>query len=150
MESLHICPECGAVWQDDLTCQEYFYQMLFWEAENPSLGEVHHLMVLCYHLQHPSLYSQEGLEYAKHLLSDFVEAGLSPQEIRRREGSKVASQNRKWKIKSTDKSQGSYPNEICWEMVAQDVVFAGKNNYCLSVRKWARATLEILKATENI
>ena len=123
--------------------------MLYWEAEDPDLGEVHHLMVLCYHLQHPSYYSQEGLEYAKQLLCDFVEAGLSPQEIRQRDCSKVASQNRNWKIKATDKSRGSYPNEIRWEMVARDVVISGKNHYCQSVRKWAKTTLEILKATNN-
>jgi hypothetical protein len=31
------------------TCQDNFYQMLYWEAENPALGIVHHLMVLSSH-----------------------------------------------------------------------------------------------------
>ena len=119
--------------------------MLYWEAQDPRLGQVHHLMVLCYHLQHPGLYSQEGLEQAKRLLSDFVEAGVSPQEIRRRNRIKVASQSRKWKIKATDTSQG----KVQWEIVAQDVVAGGKHNYCESVQKWARATLETLKDTGN-
>lgn len=65
MKLLQTCPECGAVWQDGRTCQEYFHQMLYWEAEDPSLGEVHRLSVLCNYLQHPSLYSLEGLEQAK-------------------------------------------------------------------------------------
>src|SRR5512145_2930017 len=69
-------PECNAPWQEGQTCQDHFHQMLFWENEHPPLGEVHHLMVLCYHLQHPSLYAPEGLEYAKGLLVDFIERGL--------------------------------------------------------------------------
>jgi hypothetical protein len=149
MEPIKTCPECGAVWQDQRTCQEIFHEMLYWEAENPSLGEVHHLMVLCYHLQHPSMYSPEGLDQAKSLLYYFVEVGVHPQQIRRRDGSKLSSQNRKWKIKATEKSRGSYQNEIHWKMVTKDVVFAGKNNYCHSVRKWAKTTYEILKATNN-
>ncbi len=32
-------------------------------------------MVLCYHLQHPSLYSPEGLDEAKRLLIEFLEHG---------------------------------------------------------------------------
>jgi len=149
MESLRTCPQCGEIWQDGRTCQDVFHQMLSWEAEDPNLWEVHHLMVLCYHLQHPGYYSQEGLRQAKYLLYEFLEVGVPPQQIRRRDGRKLASQNRKWKIKATEKSRGSYQNEIHWKMVTKDVVFAGKNNYCHSVRKWAKTTYEILKATNN-
>ena len=71
------CPECGASWTNGQTCDDYFHQMLFWEVENPGDGaEVHHLMVLCYHLQHPSLYSPAGLSEARRLLAEFVERGL--------------------------------------------------------------------------
>ena len=88
------CPECGAEWRADQTCQDDFHQMLFWEAENPALGEVHHLMVLCYYLQHPSLYSPEGLEYARGLLIAFVEHGAAPQDIRRQNSAQLSSQTR--------------------------------------------------------
>jgi hypothetical protein len=37
------CPECGASWDDEATCQDHFHQMLFWENEYPDYGaEVHH------------------------------------------------------------------------------------------------------------
>ncbi len=63
------CPECETPWTNGHTCQGSFYQMLGWESERPSvLGEVHHLMVLCYHLQHPSLYSPEGLSLSTPLM----------------------------------------------------------------------------------
>jgi hypothetical protein len=65
MKPIQHCPECGAVRHGDTTCQDGFHQMLFWENEDPANGAVHHLMVVSYHIQHPSLYSPEGLENAK-------------------------------------------------------------------------------------
>lgn len=69
------CPECGAVLQGGETCAALFHQMLYWENEQPELGSVHHLMVLCYHLQHPCLLSKAGLDYGVELLRDFLENG---------------------------------------------------------------------------
>ena len=97
--SPQVCPECGAVWHDEKTCQDHFHQMLFWEAEHPSYGEVHHLMVLCYHLQHPSLYSPEGLGAAKHLLAEFLERGATTDDVRKRQRAELDSSKRTWKIK---------------------------------------------------
>src|SRR5512147_743298 len=121
----HRCPECGAAWADGNTCTDYFHQMLFWEAEDPSLGIVHHLTVLCYHLQHPSLYSPEMLDGAKQLLVDFVERGVSPQTVRQRDRTKLDSGNRSWKIKGTAGSHGTYHNPIHWTMTASDVTAGG-------------------------
>jgi hypothetical protein len=75
MEENKSCPACGA---EGDNCEADFHQMLFWEAERPEIYEVHHLMVLGYHLQHPHLYSVEGLENALGLLQDFVSEGLTP------------------------------------------------------------------------
>ena len=72
MDSMPFCSECGAAQTPEATCQDHFHRMLAWEIENPSLGEVHQLMVLSYYLQHPSLYSPRGLEGAKQLLVDFL------------------------------------------------------------------------------
>ena len=82
MDAVQLCPECGAVLAGEQTCLDYFHQMLFWENENPGYGEVHHLTVLCYHIQHPSLYSPEGLSEAIRLLSGFLEQDLTPQQSR--------------------------------------------------------------------
>ena len=146
METPQHCPECRATWTEGITCQDHLHQMLFWEAEDPSLGVVHHLMVLCYHLQHPSLYSLEGLQYSIGLLTDFVERGLSPAEVRQRSRDTVDSGNRKWKITATAASKGAYDRPIQWTMTAADVVAAGMPNYCDSVRKWAATMHETLKA----
>src|SRR5512133_3431095 len=125
MNSAPFCPECGAAQTHEATCQDHFHQMLAWELENPSLGEVHHLMVLSYHLQHPSLYSPEGLKGAMQLLADFLERGIAPNEVRRRDRAAMDSGNRKFKITGTAQSHGAYAHPVQWTMTAADVVAGG-------------------------
>jgi hypothetical protein len=104
-------------------------------------------MVLCYHLQHPSLYSLEALREGIKLLTDFVDKGLTPQQIRERNRLRLSSANRKWKIKGTPESHGSYPHAMNWPMTAADVTAGGKEDYCACVKAWARSICEVLKAT---
>lgn len=150
METQQICLECGAFVPEGNTCQDYFSQMLAWENERPENGQVHHLTVLCYYMQHPSLYSPDGLREAKQLLVEFVEKGVSPQEMRRRNRDRVDSGERKWKIKATAESKGAYLHPIQWKMTAEDVVANGIDAYCDSVRAWARSMLDIIRASGNL
>ncbi len=120
--------------------------MLYWENEDPARGVVHHLMVLSYHLQHPSLYSPEGLEYGLQLLEDFLEGGVSPQQARRRNRRAVASDQRQWTIRSRPGRPGVYQSPVHWSMRALDVVEAGAEQYVPSVQQWARAILSDLRA----
>jgi len=138
------CPECGAAWAGGQTCQEFFHQMLFWENEQPALGEVHHLMVLCYHLQHPSLYSAEGLRHARRLLAEFVEEGLSPQASRRRNRERVDSGRRRWRITARPGDEGRYERPIAWTMTARDVVAGGMERYLKNVEAWAKGIYDNL------
>ena len=149
METIQVCPECGAAGHEGKTCQDHFHHMLFWENEHPSYGEVHHLMVLCYHLQHPSLYSPEGLSAAMYLLGDFLERGVTTEEVRKRYSATVDSGKRRWKIKGTPASHGVYDPLIRWTMTAADVTAGGVDNYCESVRTWARSVYEALKTSGN-
>jgi hypothetical protein len=121
------------------TCQDDFHQMLFWENENPANGEVHHLMVLCYHLQHPSRYSREGLAHARGLLADFVVRGVSPQQVRRERRGEVASGQRAWTVTARPGNRGAYAQPVRWTMTGRDVVAAGEPRYRASVRAWAEA-----------
>ena len=150
MEVMELCHECGAAWQGGKRCEDDFHQMLARESEDPTLWEVHHLMVLCYHLQHPSLYSPEGLAWAQNLLVNFVELGMSTEEVRRRNRTNLDSGNRKWKIKGTPDSHGSYTRPVKWTMTAADVTAGGMSDYCDNVRAWAQSVLVSLKASENI
>lgn len=133
------CPECGARGTAEQTCRDRFHQMLFWESEDPARWEVHHLMVLCYHLQHPSLYSAEGLATARGLLADFIERGLTPEQVRKKNSGRVDSGARNWSITARPGNQGAYDRPIRWTMTAADVVGNGAETYCTSVRSWARS-----------
>lgn len=147
METTTTCPECGAALQDGLTCQDHFHQMLAWEAEYPDKTlAVHHLLVLCYYLQHPHLYSPEGLQGAKKLLFAFVEEGVTPQEMRRRLRDVVDSSKRTWKVTGTPDSYGAYAHPIHWPMTARDVTAGGVESYMDNVWAWARSMCEALKA----
>lgn len=150
MAAQETCPACGARWHYDETCETHFHQMLFWEAEFPELGIVHHLMVLGYHLQHPYLYSEEGLKHSKQLLAQFVVDGLSPQEVRDKQREQVDSGNRTWKVTARPDSQGQYENPVHWTMTAADVVASGSAHYIERVQAWAQSIYDDLKASGNL
>lgn len=138
------CPHCQAPWPDDQTCADHFHQMAAWELEH-QLYDVHHLMVLCYHLQHPHLYSPEGLAGAKQMLASFLEEGLTPQQMRGRIRAGVDSGTRAYKIKGTAENHGAYDRPVVWRMWAGDVVRGGIDRFYANVRLWADATLKALR-----
>jgi len=124
--------------------------MLFWDAEKPAYGaEAHHLMVLCDYLQHPNLYSPAGPNEARRLLVEFVEHGVSPAEVRKRNRAQVDSSQRAWKITATATSHGSYHRGRAWSMTAADIVASGADCYCDRVRQWAQLINEALKAVRE-
>ena len=149
METQKSCPECSAAWEHGVTCQDHFHQMLFWESENPDNGAVHHLMVLCYHLQHPSLYSPEGLRYSVQLLADFLERGLSTEQVRKRSSAGLGSDRRAWKVKAGPASSASYKYPVQWSLTAADVVAGGAEGYCERVREWARSVHAAVRSSGN-
>ncbi len=144
MTHLPACPECGATWLDGLTCQDHFHQMLAWENEFSALWEVHHLLVLCYHLQHPSLYSPEGLAGARELLDDFVLRGKTTAEVRQRNRAALDSGTRTFKIQGSPGAQGAYPQRPPWTLTTPDMTSGGPDAYIENVRAWAAAVLKAL------
>lgn len=144
------CPECGASWPEGHTCDDDFYQMLYWESAYPDYGVVHHLMVLCFHLQHPSRYSREGLDESLVLLREFVANGTSPQEMRRRNAPRVASDVRKTPITARDGNKGAYAHPVAWTMRAANVARADHHRYVENTRIWAQHVYDDLRATGNM
>jgi Family of unknown function (DUF5946) len=145
------CPECQAALSGDRTCQDNFYQMGFWELENPAVyGIHHHLMVLCFHLQHPSLYSQQGLRGALLMLVEFIEQDVTPQEMRRRIRPQVDSQVRKFKITRTPENHGEYLYPVIWEMTSAGVVSGGIDNFVNNENIWAKSVYNSLKSSGNL
>ena len=109
--------------------------------ERPELGVVHHLLVLCFHLQHPSRYSPEALAWGRETLVDFLERGVTPHDVRQRERARPSSTNRAWRVRGTPESHGAYERPMRWTLRAQDVVTGGIDAYMENVTAWARAIL---------
>jgi hypothetical protein len=147
VESIESCPQCGAVWRGGQNCRDFFDQMGFWEVEYPENQVVHHLMVLCFHIQHPDRYSRKGLEEGQKLLVDFLEGGLTTEEARRRNRTRLDSGVRTFSIKGTPENHGAYDPPIRWPLTAADVAAAGREEYIRQIERWAHATLDALRAS---
>lgn len=150
MEKLH-CLECGALLQNVQECRDYLNEMIKWDFEDFSgVGKIHHLTILSYNLQHPSVYSQKGLEDAKASLQEYI---LNPESFREHDKSnrrKLASDVRKWKITSTSENYGMYAVKPNWNILASDVVAGGLDLYTINVRRWSQSVLESLKSSGNL
>lgn len=141
---MSVCPHCHLH-----DCEQHFYQLLAWEHEY-QLQEMHHLLVLCYYLQHPDRYSSYGLPFALGMLVEFVETDLSPAAMRQRIQQIVASDQRQHLITARSNDQGTYLHPIKWTMTAADVTSAGVPDYYLSVRRWAEAMVQDLRLSGNL
>ncbi len=139
MNQTSRCDECLASHLDGRTCEESFHTLLGWEHEREALRQRHHLLVLTYHLQHPSLYSPDGLTYARRLFADFL-VGLTPTAARARGKATLASNNRDWNVKATKTAHGSYAARPEWPVTIADVVASGKDEAAEQVERWARTT----------
>lgn len=135
---------------DTLTCTDYFHQMLAWEHEDPARNySVHNLMVLSYNLQHPHLYSPEGLTFSIGLLHQFVAENASTQHVRDQNRAALDSGSRKFKITGTPDSHGSYVHPIQWQMTAYDIISGGIEHYPANIRAWARSVYDALISSGN-
>ena len=82
------CSICGALWQNNLYCQEMFDEFLALEFSQPAYGRVHMLTVACFMIQHQR-YSDQALIWMQKNLREVLENGASPSDIRFQMTSKV-------------------------------------------------------------
>lgn len=146
--SENLCPDCGASW-DEQKCIDHFHMMGFWELDHQLLDK-HHLMVLCYNLQHPHIYSPQTLVDAKLMLRDFLETEISPQQMRQKIRQQVNSNTRQHKITGTPDAYGQYPQPILWTMTCADVIANGMENYYASIDAWAESVLQSLLTANEL
>lgn len=133
------CPQCGATYTIDETCQERFDICMLKEVENPtSYYSVHHLSVPCFMLQH-NVYSREGWLGARELLRQFVHEGLEPAAARRQNRKKLDSRTRTFSLIKGPKL--AQVDEIKWTYVIADVRLDTADHYCADVRQWAERVL---------
>jgi len=145
------CPECGAPLENVTECREYLNEMVKWDFEDfIGVGQIHHLTVLSYYLQHPSVYSAKGLENAKESLVEFSKHPVSYSEHGKYDRKHLGSDVRSWKITGTPEDHGQYATKPEWTMLASDVVRAGLGSYVPNVSAWSESILEALKTSGNL
>ncbi|HEY3313273.1 MAG TPA: DUF5946 family protein [Anaerolineales bacterium] len=135
-----ICPECGAPEGLEINCKTAFDECLVREFEDPSFGEVHHLTVAAYMLQHSSKLSREGWGHMRQLLKEFLVENQTPIQVRIRSREVLDSGNRKWKFTSGDGQPKI--DRTTWTKTILDVRLNDSETYCADVIAWAGAALK--------
>lgn len=133
------CPQCGATIQLNQQCRDLFNLCLAVEFEHPTTyGTVHHFTVTNYMLQHNE-YSKEGWLEARQMLAEFIQQGITPADIRRRNLSRFDSRNRKWSL--TKGAKLSEFDAIVWSRAISDVRLDTPEIYCTDIKLWAASIL---------
>lgn len=132
------CPQCGAAFSADETCQDRFQVSQLAEVEHPAYYAVHHLSVPCYMLQH-NVYSRDGWVCVRRLLHQFVHEGLTPQAARRQNRKTLDSGHRTWSLTRGAKLAGV--EAVAWTRTVADVRLDTAEHYCADVRRWAESVL---------
>ena len=145
---MDVCPECGAVWPRDQTCQSLYDEFLTWEFQDPEYGAVHFLTVATFMTEH-GRYTDEAQAWIKQKLRENLEENTPVEQIRRAANRETNQANRTWKVvRSPDAPP---PARVAWEMTIVDVarrhdasgLDAGA--YREAVMDWARTTLRQLE-----
>lgn len=148
-----VCSECGAnLTGTDKTCRMILDEMVLWDFEDYlEAGHVHLLTLLCYNLQHPSLYSRNGLEYGKGILVNTLAGDLAtPDDRARRDAITSALDMRTLTIGASPEDTAAYIYPVAWSVTVSDVAAGGSQGYADRVRAWGRSIFTVLKETGNI
>jgi hypothetical protein len=139
-----VCPDCGAILRNNVTCQQQFETLLFLEYEYPECaGKVHHLMVMCYMLQH-NRYSDEAAALVVDGLEACVKRGMSPSELRVKNAKMADSSVRRWKVIGST----TLTRHIRWPITILDINSVEPDAYCATVNEWTRTTLDAIRARQ--
>lgn len=145
MPSANPCPSCGAALLDGQSCADDFGLLLSWEWQY-NMQAVHHLLVLGYHLQHPHLYSQQGLRGGLDLLRQFMTESKPPSQVRAAIRESVSNSQRSEPITARTGNIGAYDEQPAWSLTIADVVAAGPQRFYDSVRAWLESQVIALRA----
>lgn len=139
--SAAVCPDCGAALAEGTTCRAIFDQFLALEFGDPEYGAVHMLTVACYMIQHGQ-YSDAGLVWMEQRLRDYLEHGISAEQIRRGAAAETGQNRRGWKI---TRQPGDAPQpRVAWSMTIADAARQAEDpaQYRQAVTQWARIVLQ--------
>ena len=137
------CPECGATYSTDETCEDRYSAGQGQEMMNPAYLAVHHVSVPCFMLQH-NRYSHEGWIQVRQLLTRFL-SGLTPEEALRASRQALASGNRTYSFTKGPKLAGV--ESIAWTCTIANVRLDTAEHYCADVWAWAE---RIVRDSEDL
>jgi hypothetical protein len=132
--SVGACPECGGPRVDGLSCWEQLGGLIAWEYEDDDLRREHFLTVASYNLQHPAQFTDEAIAGLRSAFVDYLDRGVSIDEIRRRASAATAGAVRVRRDESVRK-----PVRRSWSTTIADVYGRGQPKAAECVRRWAAA-----------
>jgi hypothetical protein len=143
MPGSNFCRQCGAVPQRGMDCRGMFEEMIAREFEDPLCGQVHHLTVICFNLQHSLDFTPAALAWSRNALEQVLEQGIPPGELRRRSRQLYDGPG---KPKVTRQAQaGEAAPHVAWTMTIANAVGDGRAGHPQRVQAWAQAVLGDLK-----
>ncbi len=103
------------------------------------------LTVACFMIQH-GRYSDEALVWIRRQLQAHLDEGVPVAEIRRGAAKETGQQVRTWKV--TRRPEDPPMPKVTWSMTIAHVVASYQDaaSYCDLVRRWARITLQEMRA----
>lgn len=142
------CPDCGARFDGNKTCQSIFDAFLALEFSDPAYGEVHFLTVACFMIQH-NRYSDAALAWIRGMLQAYLEGNLPPSEIRRLATGEMNNAVRSWKVLRSPDDR--LLPKIAWRvMIADAAEQAGDaTSYRRAMRLWGESTLKQMDVLVN-
>ena len=139
----YSCPQCGATYGTDETCEDRFHAGQAREMTDAAFLAAHHLSVPCFMLQH-NRYSRDGWIQVRQMLTRFLN-GLTPAEARRSARKAVDSGNRTYSFTRGLKLAGV--ESIPWTRTIADVRLDTAEHYCTDVWEWAT---QIVRDSEDL
>ena len=135
------CPECGAPHSGDMTCWDLLGAILAWEWQDQDLAAEHFLTVATYNLQHPAQFTDAALAGLRDAFIDYLDRGITVDEIRRRVG-RISEGSERVLKDDADQQKVRRP----WPMTVADVYAADQpDGAAQRVRVWAASTRQELR-----
>jgi hypothetical protein len=132
------CPKCGAPLTSEDGCTQRFHHFLALEMTDPEYGEVHHLTVAAYMLQHLGQLSCPGWQAMRHLLEQFLsDENFTPALARARNRMLVENRNRSWSFVIGERLV--IPAGFVWSRSILSVDYSTPARYRKDIEEWARS-----------
>jgi len=119
---------------DGLNCWDQLGTIIAWESQDPELLAEHFLTVAAYNLQHPAQFMDDVLVGLRVAVVDYLEHGVTAQELRRR-AAKVYEGSKRVLKREGERKPILHP----WAMTIAAVYAPGPIGAAQRVRAWGKS-----------